>query len=75
VTRIIKLRLITEQFPRSNTRKRLALKPKLDPESILWPSFFEEINALKMQLNPKKTASIKKRNSESLLSTEIQVII
>jgi hypothetical protein len=32
---------------------------------------FEEINALKMQLKPEKTASITKRKAESILSTEI----
>jgi hypothetical protein len=52
-------------------RTRLALnslKPKLDPERSLWPSFFlfEEINALKrkLQLKPEKTASSKKRIKE-----------
>jgi hypothetical protein len=32
---------------------------------------FEEINALKRQLKPEKTASSKKRKAESILSTEI----
>jgi hypothetical protein len=32
---------------------------------------FEEINALKRRLKPEKTASSKKRNAESLLSTKI----
>jgi hypothetical protein len=44
------------------------LKPKLDPERSLWPSFllFEEINALKrhLQLKLEKTASSKKRKEE-----------
>jgi hypothetical protein len=39
VTRTTTTRLIQEQFPNLNSRKRLALKPKLDPESSLWPSF------------------------------------
>jgi hypothetical protein len=51
------------------------LKPKLDPERSLWPFLFlfEEINALKRQLKPEKTASSKKRKEkvESILSTEI----
>jgi hypothetical protein len=34
---------------------------------------FEEINALKRQLKPEKTASSKKRKAESLLSTEINL--
>jgi hypothetical protein len=37
--------------------------------------FFEEINALKkqLQLKPEKTASSKKRKAESILSTEINL--
>jgi hypothetical protein len=35
---------------------------------------FEEINALKRQLKPEKTASNKKRKAESILSTEINVV-
>jgi hypothetical protein len=35
---------------------------------------FEEINALKRQLKPEKTASSKKRKAESILSTEINLI-
>jgi hypothetical protein len=35
--------------------------------------FFEEINALKRQLKPEKTASSKKRKDESILSTEINL--
>jgi hypothetical protein len=34
---------------------------------------FEEINALKRQLKPGKTASSKKRKAESILSTEINL--
>jgi hypothetical protein len=34
---------------------------------------FEEINALKRQLKPEKTASSKKRKAESILSTEINL--
>jgi hypothetical protein len=33
----------------------------------------EEINALKRQLKPEKAASTKKRNKESILSTEINL--
>jgi hypothetical protein len=39
----------------------------LDPERSLWPHF-EEVNALKRQLKPEKTASSKKMKTESLLS-------
>jgi hypothetical protein len=79
VTRTTTTRLIAEQSPNLNNRKnkRLALKPKLDLERSLWPSFllFEEINALKRQLqsNPEKTANSKKRKAESILSTEINL--
>jgi hypothetical protein len=34
---------------------------------------FEEINALKSQLKPEKTASSKKRKAESILSNEINL--
>jgi hypothetical protein len=51
------------------------LKPKLEPERSLRPScfLFEEINALRRQLKPEKTASSKKKKeiAESILSTEI----
>jgi hypothetical protein len=63
VTRTTTEQLISELLPNSNSGKKLALKPKLDPErsSCL---LFEEINALKRQLKPEKTASSKKRNNE-----------
>jgi hypothetical protein len=66
VTRRTTTRLIVEQLPNLNSRKRLALKPKQDPERSLWPScfIFEEINALKRQLKAKKTARSKKRNKK-----------
>jgi hypothetical protein len=63
VTRTTTTRLLAKQSPNLNSRKRtrLALKRKLDPERSLWPScfLFKEINALKRQLNPEKTASSK----------------
>jgi hypothetical protein len=62
VTRTTTTRLIADQLPNSNSRKRLALKPKLDPERSLW--LFEEINALKRQLKPEKTANSKMRKEE-----------
>jgi hypothetical protein len=53
------------------------LKPKLDPERSLWPScfLFEEINPLKRQLKPEKTANSKKRTrkAEFILSIEINL--
>jgi hypothetical protein len=65
---------LLEQSPNSNSRKRLALKPKMDPERSLWPSF-KKINALKRQLKAEKTASSKKRTkkAESILSTNIDL--
>jgi hypothetical protein len=36
---------------------------------------FGEINALKRQLKPEKTANSKKRKAESILSTEIKELI
>jgi hypothetical protein len=36
---------------------------------------FKEINALKRHLKPEKTTSSKKRKAESILSTEINLII
>jgi hypothetical protein len=67
--------MIAEQLSSLNSRKRLALKSKLDLERSLWPScfLFEEVNALKRQLKPEKTASSKKRNARFLLSIEINL--
>jgi hypothetical protein len=76
VTKTTITRLIAEQLPNSSSRKSLALKPKLNPERILWPTsfLFGEINAFKRQLKPEKTLSSKKRKAESILSTEINVV-
>jgi hypothetical protein len=68
--------MISRKSLNSNSRQRLALKPKLDPERSLWHWFFlfEVIHALKRQLQLKheKNASSKKRKetAESILSTE-----
>jgi hypothetical protein len=40
-------------------------------KSLAFLFLFEEVNALKRQLKPEKTASSKKRKAESILSTEI----
>jgi hypothetical protein len=66
VTRTTTTWLIAEYLPNLNNRKttRLALKPILDPERSLWPSFSKKSNALKRQLKPEKTASSKKSNKE-----------
>jgi hypothetical protein len=47
VTRATTIRLIAEQFPNLNSRKRLALKSKLDPERSLWLSFSKKVMHLK----------------------------
>jgi hypothetical protein len=39
VTRATTTQLIAEQSPSSNSKNKLALKPKCDPERIPWPSF------------------------------------
>jgi predicted component of type VI protein secretion system len=69
VTRTTTTRLIIEKFPNLNRRKRLALKPKMEPERSLlaFLAIFEEIDALKWKLKSEKTASSKKRKTESLL--------
>jgi hypothetical protein len=67
-------RLIAEQLPNLNSRKRtrIALKPKAGPGKKSLAFFFEEINALKVQLQskPEKTACSKNRTrkAESILS-------
>jgi hypothetical protein len=42
-------------------------------KSLAFLFLFEEINALKRKLKPEKTASSKKRKTESILSTEINL--
>jgi hypothetical protein len=47
VTRKTKTQLIAEQYPNLKSRKRLALKPKLEPDRSLWPSFSKNSMHLK----------------------------
>jgi hypothetical protein len=47
VTKTTTTRLISEQSLNLNSRKRLALKPKLDLKSSLWPSFSKKLMRLK----------------------------
>jgi hypothetical protein len=47
MTRTTTAWLIAEQLPNLNSRKRLALKPKLDPERNLWLSFSKKLMRLK----------------------------
>jgi hypothetical protein len=68
VKRTTTTRLIAELLPNLNSRKSLTLKPNMDPKRSLWPScLFEEINALKrqLQLKPEKNARSKKSIKES----------
>jgi hypothetical protein len=43
VTRVTTIRLIAEPLPDSKSRKRLALKPNLDSERIICPSFLKKL--------------------------------
>jgi hypothetical protein len=66
VTRTTTTWLIAEKLPNLNSRKRLALKEaKAGPGKKSLAFLFEEIDALKRQLKPEKTASSKRRNKES----------
>jgi hypothetical protein len=56
-------------------QKKPRFEAKAEPgkKSLAFLVLFEEINALKRQLKPEKTASSKKRKAESILSTEINL--
>jgi hypothetical protein len=79
VTRTTTTRLIAEQLPNLNSRKRiwLALKPKLDPERSLWPSFSfsKKLMQSKGNCSLKRLQAVRrgKRKAESILSTEINL--
>jgi hypothetical protein len=73
VTRTTTTRLIAEQLPSSNDRKRLTLKPKLDPKGSHLPSFLNKSMHLK-GIEPWKTAIIKKIKAESPLYIEINAL-
>jgi hypothetical protein len=47
VTRTTTTLLNAEKSPNLSSRKRLALKLKLDPERSLWPSFSKKLMHLK----------------------------
>jgi hypothetical protein len=76
VTRTTTTRLIAEQLPNLNSRKRLTLEPKLDPERSLWPSFSKKLMHLKDNWNLKRLQAVKRetRKAESILSSEINLI-
>jgi hypothetical protein len=58
-----------------NSRKKARFEAKAEPGKKSLAFLFEEIKALKrqLQLKPEKTASSKKRKAESILSTEINL--
>jgi hypothetical protein len=58
-------------------QKKACFEAKDGPrkKSLAFIFLFEEINALKRQLKPEKTASSKNRKAESILSTEINETI
>jgi hypothetical protein len=66
--------LIAEQLSNSNIRKRLASSYSWIRKTKNSAFFFEEINALKRQLKPEKTAGRKKMKTESLLSTALSKV-
>jgi hypothetical protein len=56
-------------------QKKARFEAKAGPgkKSVAFLFLFKEINALKRKLKPEKTASIKKRKAESILSTDINL--
>jgi hypothetical protein len=79
VTRETSIRLIAEQLSNLNSRKRLALKPKVNLERSLWPSFFflKKFMHSKGRWNLKRLQAVRRRSrkAESILSTEIHDVI
>jgi hypothetical protein len=63
VTRTTTTRLIAEQLPNLNSR-RACFEAKAEPGKKSLAFLFKEINALKRQLKPEKTASSKKSTKE-----------
>jgi hypothetical protein len=62
------------EIAKCKQQKRACFEAKAEPgkKSLALLFSFEEINALKRQLKPEKTTRRKKRNTESILSTEIK---
>jgi hypothetical protein len=77
VTRTTTTQLIAERLSNLNSRKRLALKPKLDPERSLLPSFSfsKKLMHSKGNLSLKRMQAVRRatRKAESILSTEINL--
>jgi hypothetical protein len=76
VTKTTTTRLIAKQLPNLNSRKRLALKPKFNPERSLWPSFSKKSIHSKGSRSLKRLQAVRRasRKAESILSTEINEI-
>jgi hypothetical protein len=67
-------RAIAKFKQQKNNKAHFEAKAGPRKKSLAFLFLFEEINALKRQLKPEKTASSKKRKAESILSTEINVV-
>ena len=61
------------EITKAKQQKKAHSEAKYAPVKKALAFLFEEINALKKQLKPAKEVSPKKRNAESLLSTEINL--
>jgi hypothetical protein len=66
-------RAIVKFNQQKKNKARLEAKAGLRKKPLAFLVLFEEINALKRQLKPEKTAISKKRKAQSILSTEINV--
>jgi hypothetical protein len=64
VTRTTTTRLIAEQFSKFIQQKKACFEDRAGPGKKSFAFLFEEINALKRQLKPEKTASSKKSTKE-----------
>jgi hypothetical protein len=64
-------------YAKLKQQKKARFQGRAEPgkKSLAFLFLFEEINALKRQLKSENTASNKKRKTESILSTEIKLII
>jgi hypothetical protein len=54
-------------------QKKARFEAKAEPGNKSLAFLFEEVNALKRQVKPEKTASSRKRKAESILLTEINL--
>jgi hypothetical protein len=64
---------LQSNWPYFKQQKKAHFEAKSVPGKKSLAFLFEEINGLKRQLKPEKTASSKKRKAESILSTEINL--